>query len=166
MSFITSLLKWTSYIFIFVSLLGFINTFYLEHTEYQKKFAAGKVPSPLPSGFMKGTAVGIFLNTVLKLVPWQGKTFNQEKNTGINIIAKQSGGTKEEFPFKSWVGKGIRDKKLETFKIDYDIPENAFWLRCVLDEVVEVEPGHFLGKMQIVPFKGFAITLGYFELRK
>jgi len=120
--------------------------------------------SPLPEGFLKGQAIGTFLQTVVKFVPWLGKTFDRSKSTGINIIDRD-GKKSEEFPFRSWSGKGVRDNQ-EVFKIDYDIPANAAWLRTVLDEVVQVGEGKYLGKMQFIPFNGVYITLGFFELTK
>lgn len=168
MSFITTLIKLPIYLVIFTSIVLFANTLYWESSfagHYQATFAGGKLPSPHVSGFLKGTPVGWFLTTLVKFVPWQGKNFDQAKNNGINII-KKDGKLNQEFPFKNWEGVGTRDPTVKVFKIDYDIPENAFWLRTVLDELVQVGPGDYLGKMQFVPFKGVVFTVGYFQLKK
>jgi hypothetical protein len=154
------------YFFVFWTIVLFANSLYWERTSYQQAYIKGTLPKSAPEGFLKGTPVGIVLETVVKFVPWQGKKFDSKAHTGINIIGQKDGTTKNQFPFKTWEGKGARDATLSVFKIDYDIAENAFWLRTILDEVVEVAPGQFLGKMQIIPFNGVAFTLGFFQLKK
>jgi hypothetical protein len=45
------------------------------------------------------------------------------------------------------------------------IAENPWWLRRVLDEIVQVGPDHFLGKVHL-RWGPTHLTVGYFELRK
>jgi hypothetical protein len=52
------------------------------------------------------------------------------------------------------------------FKLDYDSPENPFLIRIILDEMVEVAPGEFLGKVHMKVFPGYYATIGFFGLRK
>jgi hypothetical protein len=61
-------------------------------------------------------------------------------------------------------GKGLRDKEKEVLKLNYNLPQNPFFLRPVMDEIVEVEPGKYLGKVHYRLWSNFAVTLGYFEL--
>ena len=69
----------------------------------------------------------------------------------------------ERQPFKTYYGNGLRDKNLNVLVLDYDIPENPFWLRYIRDEIVQVAPNQYLGKLHLRVI-GFAFTLGYFEL--
>jgi hypothetical protein len=84
------------------------------------------------------------MKELLKLISWEGKKINKNNKSGINILLKD-GIQKEMFPFKYYSGNGIRDKNMKVLKIDYNLPENSFWLYLILDEVVEVEQGRFLG---------------------
>lgn len=141
-----------------IVILGVQRTWKTEHSENEKRFLAGKVPSPLPSGIYKGSVTGID-------VPWKGKSFNKEKQTGINVL-EDNGKKIEKFPFKTYIGKGIMDKNLDVFKIDYNISQNPFWLRIILDEIVEVKKNTYLGKVHIVLPLGIIFSLGYFNLEK
>ncbi len=118
-----------------------------------QEFANGKVPSPLPNGFYKGS--------VSFKTSWQGKKFNAKNSTGINLINDQ-----EKYPFKTYIGKGIADRNLDVLKIDYNIPQNPWYLRFILDEIVETSPGHYLGKVHIKLFPSLGLTLGFFRLEK
>jgi hypothetical protein len=60
----------------------------------------------------------------------------------------------------------VKDKTLDVFKIDYNIKGNPLWLRRILDEVVEVEPGKLLGKVHVRWILGITFTAGFFELEK
>ncbi len=83
--------------------------------------------------------------------------------TGINLIGEKNS---EKFPFHFTVGKGIIDKKLMVIKIDYAIPENPFWLRAVLDEIVLIDAEKYLGKVHFRILPGITFSLGYFSLEK
>lgn len=124
----------------------------------QKQFLAGALPSPLPDGFYRGNAHGIKTN-------WQGKKFTSSSATGINIFKNESKES-ESFPFKTYVGPGISDKHLQVLKIDYSELTKPWWVRFVLDEVVEIEPNHYLGKITLNFIKGWPFSVGWFELRK
>lgn len=119
------------------------------HSPNQKLFLSGKVPNPLPSGLYKGS--------VNFKTSWQGKKFDASKSMGINLISG-----KEKYPFKTYVGKGLADN-IDVLKIDYNIPQNPFWLRFILDEIVEISSGKYLGKVHI-NFFGLPFSLGYFRL--
>ncbi|MGH9845679.1 MAG: hypothetical protein ACREEM_43780, partial [Blastocatellia bacterium] len=62
-------------------------------------------------------------------------------------------------------GKGKKDVNTDVFKLDYDLPENPFWIRAILDEVVETTPREYLGKIHLKVLPGFWISIGYFGLR-
>ncbi len=139
----------------FIILWG--RTWQIEHSKNQSIFASGKVPNPLPSGLYSGSVPG-------HKVSWLGKKFDATSSTGINVF-QQGSTTVEEYPFKTYVGKGLRDKGISVLKIDYNSPSNPFWLRFILDEIVEVSPGQYLGKLHVI-IATFPFTLGYFELKK
>jgi hypothetical protein len=137
--------------------VGLALTFQTRRSPKQHEFVTGRVPSELPDGFYDGSAD---LKT-----SWRGKTFNAVERRGINRL--ESGGTRRErFPFGIYFGSGLTDPQIEVLKIDYDIPENPFWLRWILDEMVEVADGSLLGKVHVRLVPGFPFTVGYFRLAK
>ena len=134
-------------------LLGLLRTWQVQNSSYQKLFLSGKIPDPLPNNLYKGSVN--FKTT------WQGKKFDATNSAGINIIDNN-----EKYPFKTYTGKGLQDKNLDVFKIDYNIKENPLWLRFILDEIVEIEKNKFLGKVHINLIPGLPFSLGYFRLEK
>lgn len=117
----------------------------------QSDFLAGTIPLTLPDGLYQGT---VNLKT-----SWLGKRFDRDNQTGINILQDR-----DAFPFKTSVGPGNVDPKLQVVKIDYNVPANPFYLRPIMDEIVETKSGHFLGKLQLRLLPGVSIALGYFTL--
>jgi hypothetical protein len=146
-------------LFILIILLVLAHLHYrTQHHPLQTVFLTGSVPAPLPDGLYKGTVDG-------KQTSWVGKKFNQNQNNGINVFRDNNGiNTKDIYPFKTYVGYGGADKKLRVFKIDYDVLGNPLWLRCIVDEIVEIRPGHYLGKLEVRILPYFSLALGYFEL--
>ncbi len=136
--------------------VGFIQTYRVQHSKYQEQFLAGKSPSPFPDGFHKGSADFYTSN-------WQGKTFQANSGTGINNFGTDATST-EKYSFKTYVEKGIQDQNIEPFKIDYDNDKNSWWLSPLLDEIVEVAPGQYLGKISYRLIPGSPFALGYFKL--
>lgn len=132
-------------------LLGNVLTLINRSLPNQTRFDEGRIPEEFPDGKYNGTAV-----TTLN---WTGKSFNSANQTGINNFQ----GGSQMFPFRTYVEKSVSDDK-EVIVIDYNIPENPFFIRWVRDEIVEVEPGEFLGKahFRMLPFVPFTII--YFEL--
>ncbi len=124
----------------------------------QRIFLSGKIPSPGPDGLYRGTAE--------YTANWLGKKFDAKNNAGINLFRQTDGTTKEKYPFKTYTGKGIRDTGLDVIKIDYDMPGNPFWLRWILDEIVETAPNKYIGKLQLRIIPGFPFSLGYFFLEQ
>lgn len=137
---------------ILLIIVGFIQTYRTNHSKYQEQFLAGTVPSPYPNGFQKGSAD--FYTSA-----WQGKTFDANSGTGINNF-----GTEKKYPFNTYVEKGLQDKNLDVFKIDYKNGKNPWWVSPVLDEIVEVAPGQFLGKIHYRLIPGYPFSIGYFRL--
>ncbi|MDB5237074.1 MAG: uncharacterized protein JWL88_176 [Parcubacteria group bacterium] len=140
---------------IFAGLL--IRTQQLLWTSDQSQFSSGSIAN-IPDGLYAGTVVG-------PAVSWKGKKFDSASGTGINIFAEPNGADTQKYPFAFSVGRGLYDP-IQVIRVDYDLPANPLWLRPVLDEVVEVAPDEYLGKLQlrIVPHYPFTIT--YFRLKK
>jgi len=142
-----------------IILIGIFWTFQIQKDPQNNLFLRGTLPNPAPDGLHQGIFLGH--NT-----SWRGKKFNVANSTGINLFYDKKGGQVERYPFKTYAGKGLRDKKLDVLKIDYNVEGNPFWLRLIVDEIVEVTPGRYLGKMHIKIIPGFPFTVLYFELKK
>ena len=141
-------------LFVLLLIAGGIQTYRANHSSYQEQFLKGT--DILPNGFQKGTA-DFYKGS------WQGKTFDTKTNTGINNFGTGAEAT-QKYPFNTSLGKGLRDGDLDVVKIDYDNGKNPFWVSPVLDEIVQVAPGEYLGKIHYRLIPGFPFTLGYFRL--
>ena len=141
-----------------IMLLGFLRTWQMQKEPNQIMFLEGSLPNPLPDGFYQGST-GFPTS-------WLGKKFNAEKATGSNIVNDKKTGQIEKYPFKTYTDKGLFDKHVWVLKIDYNIKGNPFWIRWILDEIVQIAPGQYLGKMQLRIIPGFPLSVLYFELKK
>lgn len=133
-----------------------------------------------PNEFYRGSAYLLGDRSV----PWLGKSFERENSLGFNIFTPKgakllklmtplykrfranSDGNTDAFYFKTSTGRGFKDSEIETFKLDYNSPENPFLIRVILDEIVEVGPETFLGKVHVKVFPGYYATIGFFGLEK
>lgn len=155
----TLLLKWFVGVFAIMLLLATLISYKLEHSPEQAAFLQGTLPYPEPSGFYDGrlSAPNPF---------WLGKRFNYENDTGINIFKAGAGLNNEGFSFKTYEGKGIANTHLDVLKIDYNTPENPFWVHPLLDEIVQIDENRYLGKMYIKFLPGHPFTMAFFELSR
>ena len=162
--------------------LGFwmLITFLVGQSARQQQFVAGLPPSESPDRFYKGSAY--LLGN--RPVPWMGKSFESTNNKGFNIFTPagasllkiltpfyklfrvNADGNTDAYYFDTSVSQGFRDKQIDTFKLDYDKSENPFLIRIILDEIVEVGPQEYLGKVHMKVFPGYYATIGFFGLRK
>lgn len=117
-------------------------------------FAAGSPPDPSPNGFWAGTAS-------VNQGSWQGKRFDAGSNSGMNVFTGE-----DRYNFHSYAGMGLTDKNLQVLKIDYNQAGNPWWLKFIVDEVVQIDPGQMQGKIQLKLIPGLPVTLGYFNLRQ
>jgi hypothetical protein len=113
----------------------------------------------MPDGFYKGSIGDI-------KVPWMGKRFDSKKSRGINRFVDEKGKSNEKYPFTTYVGNGLQDKDFKVFKIDYGVNKSPWWIKYILDEVVETASGQYLGKVHVTILPGIPLTLGYFRLEK
>jgi hypothetical protein len=166
-------------IFVWLGFWMFV-TFLVGRSSRQKQFLEGKLPSTPPDGFYKGAAYLLGGGPV----PWLGKSFEAANNVGFNIFTPRgasllkimtpfyklfrvnSDGNTDAYYFKTSTSRGFRDKEIDTFKLDYDSPDNPFLIRIILDEVVETAPQEFLGKVHMKVFPGYYATIGFFGLKK
>lgn len=134
----------------------------------QKEFSKGKLPISQLNGFYKGdipysrTHQGPIKTYTSS---WKGKKFDSSNSSGINVLGSEENKLVDKYPFKTYSGKGVIDN-MEVFKIDYNLPENPLWLKYIVDELVEVSPNHYLGKVNFKFIPGFPVALGFFELEK
>ena len=155
-------------------------SFFVNRGRYHRQFVAGCVPQSAPDGFYQGAA-HIFFD---KQTPWLGKSFVAADNFGFNIFMpkgaallkilapfykkfrQNENGDTDAFYFQTRTEAGIKDKNVEVIKLDYDAPENPFFVRIILDEIVEIAPDEILGKIHLKVFPRFFSTIGYFGLKK
>jgi hypothetical protein len=155
-------------------------------------FRAGTVPTQALNGRLVGSLVllhiGPGFNQLVEALtannmPWKGKTFNADKQTGDNVFAKgavplahvlwpfyrdivdDGPETVRAFKFKTYTGAGMLDPDRTVFKIDYDSPDNpGLTIRRVLDEIVQFKEGVYLGKAHLKWWWGSWQTVAYFML--
>lgn len=140
---------------VILALIGWWRTVKTERDARQKIFAAGHVPNLLPDGFYKGEVIS-YKGT------WTGKTFDSQAKTGINNFSDGN----QLYHFAYYEGIGLRDPGLKVIKIDYNRPENPFWVRYIVDEIVETDThNNYLGKIHL-HLLGLTFTIGYFSLTK
>lgn len=141
--------------FILYIVIGMFLTQRIRQDNKQSLFENGSVPVGM-SGNYEGNADA--------QGSWLGKEF-YEDGTGINNF-DSGDSVQQQIPFKYYVGKSVSDDGKDVLKIDYNIPENPFYLRLILDELVELENGSYLGKVNFMLIPFFPITFTYFTLEK
>ena len=115
-------------------------------------------------------------------MPWLGKSFDPERSTGVNVLTRAAktpmktlwpsytperelDDRLECFPFRTRVAPGEVDPEVDVLKIDYDFDANpSFVIRQILDELVDIGGGTYLGKILYRTAKGFR-PIGFFSLQ-
>jgi hypothetical protein len=97
--------------------------------------------------------------------PWRGKSFvsrtNGERGDGINRVFGDAAPLRW-FRFETFIGPSRADGG-QAFQLDYDNPDNPFFIRAIKDEVRAVGPGLYLGQAYVVWFGKPRLVL-YFAL--
>lgn len=137
--------------------IGIVWQVSIRRSPLQKAFESGHVPNPLPDGFYKGT---INLRT-----SWRGKSFDASARSGLDAFLLNDKMVYKH-RFETSVEKGIKDKKLDVLRLDYNVRGNHPLLRLGTDEVVEDAPGHYVGKTHVFIPPGIPFTVMFFELEK
>jgi hypothetical protein len=71
------------------------------------------------------------------------------------------------FVFQTSIAAGMVDRDRQVFRIDYDRPDNpALSIRRIVDEIVQVREGVYLGKIHFKWWWGRWAMIGYFALRR
>lgn len=157
-------------------------------------FRAGTPPDPPLDGRYTGRLVALDiapgLTQLVEMVvsawlPWQGKTFNAAGASGHNIFTRDSLAlahlywpfyrgylsdgpqTYRAFAFRTTIAPGLADPDRRVFKIDYDLSGNPrLSIRRILDELVQVGDGYYLGKVHLKWWWGKWQLVAYFSLRR
>jgi hypothetical protein len=142
--------------------------------ELEGLFARGVPPEPPLDGRYDGALLHLTLGpggdllfgAVFRLwLPWLGKRFDAEAATGENVFdmsAYRAGERLTPAGFRAWwpedvssyralrfrtaVTSGRLDPGVDVLRIDYDLPENPPLLRRIVDELVAVQAGVYLGQ--------------------
>lgn len=159
--------------------------------ELDALFRAGMPPEGLDGpteGILVSTttnpAVDMAVRAVTSLwMPWQGKRFDAGTGTGDNRMTgkaavaskllwplysmKDAASGKLAFDFKTYVEAGEDDPDRQVMVIDYkDVESNpALVIRSIRDELVEIVPGTYLGKILFRLPNGAHTKIGFFALR-
>jgi hypothetical protein len=159
------------------------------HDSLNRIFRLGVPPDPT----LDGPTRGIFITPTLPRpadlglralasawMPWTGKRFDGDAQSGDNLLIGSArpiarvlfpsyalepvDGGYAAFRFRTYLSPGKLDPDRETLKIDYDSDENPrLLIRDILDELVQVVPGAYLGKV-LLRRKDAWRLLGYFAL--
>jgi hypothetical protein len=82
-----------------------------------------------------------------RYLPWRGKSFAPRDTAygeGINRIFSDVRPLRW-FRFETFVGRS-RAGDFDAVQLDYDLPENPFFIRAIKDEIREIAPGLYLGQ--------------------
>ncbi len=130
----------------------------IEANPLEQQFREGKA-TEFPDGFWKGSSPTISTGS------WLGKEFHADTKTGFNVFDR-SGTRSLEYPFTMYATKGARNTDMDVIKIDYNRPENPWYLRYFgYDEIVKLADGRYLGKIQF-SLGGVPFTVGWFWQEK
>lgn len=155
-------------------------------------FREGMPPAPLNgryAGDFLALSLAPGLTPVIESIlegwmPWLGKVLDVEREQGTNVFRRDakavgrilfpfyegyvddSPGTFCAFDFHTYFGSGRQDPDRQVFKIDYAQPDNPpLSVRRVLDEVVQLDEGLYLGKAHFQWWWGTWQMAAFFALR-
>ncbi len=116
-------------------------------------------------------------------MPWKGKIFDAARACGRNWfedsaralirlflpayegVSADRPGTFTAFSFRTKHGQSQLLGDVEVLRIDYDLPENPWPVRQVVDELVRIDVGIYLGQALLRRRKGW-MRAGWFALEK
>jgi len=98
---------------------------------------------------------------------WEGKRFSQEQDTGVNIYKNPLSPYEDlRYPFTIREGTSLENQDKKVIVLDYNVPENPYWIRFLREEMVELEDGTYVGKTLYVIVQQYPIAISFFTLRK
>lgn len=161
-------------------------------SELNDLFRGGRPPDPPLDGRTSGglicleiaPGVSQLLSALIaNRMPWRGKTFDASNSRGDNIFSRRvlrlarvfnpsyrgfrgdGSETFRAFAFRTYLAPGREDLDRVVLKIDYDLPENPrLTIRRVLDELVQVGDGTYLGKAHVKWWWGRWQRVAFFAL--
>lgn len=160
-------------------------------TELNELFRLGVPPTELDGptdGILVTTTTNRLLDPAVRAItslwmPWQGKRFDADAATGDNRMVsgasmpskllwplyrmKDAVDGKLAFDFKTYIEAGKADPDVQVMVIDYaDVESNpGLLIKSIRDELVQIVPGAFLGKILYrLPDDRYEMV-GYFALR-
>lgn len=159
-------------------------------SDLNELFRLGTPPTDLhgaTEGMLVMTTTNPAFDAVVRVItslwmPWQGKRFDAEAAKGDNRLTRSTGlvgkllwplysmtdhvDGKLAFDFQTYVEPGKDDPDIDVMVIDYaDIEKNPkLIIRSVRDELVELVPTVYLGKILFKTDSGYS-KIGYFALR-
>ena len=126
---------------------------------------------------------GIAVGLSRAWMPWTGKTFDAEAKDGRNLFTggfrpiqrvlwpgveiddTGAGRTYATFPFITWEGpSAFPAGGQDVLKIDYEHPQSPWLIRDILDELVRIDDGLYLGQA-LLRVRGHLRRAAWFELR-
>lgn len=159
--------------------------------ELEASFRAAGTP-PTFEGSTRGrlltTTIGYGLDAITGglarlWMPWKGKAFDPEAKDGRNLfttgfrqvqrllwpgydIDEPEGDRRySTFPFTTWEGpSAFTPGGADVLKIDYEHPQSPWLIRDILDELVQIEGGLYLGQA-LLRVRGRLHRVAWFELR-
>jgi hypothetical protein len=110
--------------------------------------AAGEIPTGDTQGtaILAGSVFAKFVATLSRIFAWQGKVFDlfsADRQSGV-LVNKVTPFSLKLIVAKVYLDKSWMDDK-DTIVIDYS--KTSFLARVIRDEIREVEPGVYLGKV-------------------
>lgn len=155
-------------------------------------FRSGRPPRSL-DGRMRGEMLAVDIAPIVtpfvvlmqaRYRFWLGKTLDAATGQGDNImnaaarpwfraflpfyrgIRPDGATTFRALRFRAYVAPALMERDLPVLKIDYDVAGNpALTIRRVLDELVEVAGGYYLGRAYVRWWGGGWQRVAYFSLR-
>ncbi len=155
-------------------------------------FRRGGVPLPHPDGCYRGELVALTVSAPLDLagrafsafwMPWLGKDFDAGRQEGESIFRSRGvwllrllwpayrdwrpdgSDRRRGLRFRTSTGAATLDAGLRVLKLDYNLATNPrFVIRDVLDELVQLAPGFYLGKVLLRRAGCLPRCLAYFSL--
>lgn len=155
-------------------------------------FRAGLTPGPLDgryTGEMVAVSIAPGLTGLIETIqrdqrPWLGKSFAGDDTRGENILSSaarpalrvthpfyrdmrpDTANTFRALRFRAYTAPALLDDDVTVLKIDYDLPVNPrLTIRRVLDELVEIADGYYLGRAYVRWWWGHWQRVAYFTLR-
>jgi hypothetical protein len=159
--------------------------------ELEACFREGDTPPAIEGptgGRLLTTTLGYGLDAVVGglarlWMPWKGKRFDPEAKEGRNLFDTSFRSVLRvlwpgydiefpeglrrfsTFPFTTWQGpSAFAPGEADVLKIDYEHPQSPWLIRNILDELVRIEDGLFLGQA-LLRVRGRLHRAGWFELR-